>query len=163
MNLLFRAWIWSILVAIYLLNLFKKLWDIEVCYNNLKLKQGLSFFSLIIKLLYIILKMKLTLTFAIICASLQNLPLVQSLIPCENFSTSNSNRCFNVTCDLNRECQSGVCMIGGKCDSCTNSDKPDVNTKCEGNQCSGNNECKLNVCYYSFCDADRTGQWGRID
>ena len=66
--------------------------------------------------------MKLTLTFAIIYATLQNLPLVQSLIPCENFPTAYNNRCFNVSCDMNRYCQSGVCMVGGKCDSCTNSD-----------------------------------------
>ena len=77
--------------------------------------------------------MKLILTLTIICATLQNIPCVQSLIPCENFSTSNSNRCFNVTCDLNRECQSGFCMAGGKCDACTNSDAQGGNSKCEGN------------------------------
>ena len=101
--------------------------------------------------------MKKILILAAFCVVLQE---VQSLVPCENFPTSYNNRCFNVTCSLNRDCQSGLCMASGKCDACTNTDSSGSNNKCEGNKCSGNNECKLNVCYNSYCDAGRTSKWG---
>lgn len=54
-------------------------------------------------------------------------------------------------------------MASGKCDTCYNTDVSGANMKCEGNKCSGNNECKLNICYNSYCDAGRTSQWGRYD
>ena len=77
---------------------------------------------------------------------------VKTLLPCENFQTTYGNRCADVPCTQNIQCQSFECNPLAVCKECINTDAPGALGKCEGNQCEGNLECQQSLCYKGYCD-----------
>ena len=80
---------------------------------------------------------------------------------CSSSTTDLSNKCGNITCSVDSECQAQSCDDNGpnydgtdilQCEFCVNNATQPTYIRCEGLPCVLDEECNLDTCYNNVCD-----------